>query len=54
MFTTAPFLAHPDLTKPFVVKVDAFTSGVGAVLSQQHWDPATLLFQKALPGRDEL
>lgn len=41
-FSCAPLLVHPDLNKPFVVKVDASISGVGAVLSQQQGQPLRL------------
>lgn len=41
-FTSAPLLIHPDPNKPFVVEVDASTTGVGAVLSQQQGTPAKL------------
>ncbi|KAK3517661.1 hypothetical protein QTP70_015159 [Hemibagrus guttatus] len=34
-FTTAPLLVHPDPELPFVVEVNASTTGVGVVLSQQ-------------------
>ncbi|KAK3535713.1 hypothetical protein QTP70_020568, partial [Hemibagrus guttatus] len=38
-FTTAPILCHPDPDRPFVVEVDASSSGLGVVLSQRHGDP---------------
>jgi RNase H-like domain found in reverse transcriptase len=34
-FTTSPVLKLPDPTKPYVVKTDASTSGIGAVLEQE-------------------
>lgn len=33
-FTTAPILEHPDPSKAFIMEVDAFKTGVRAVLSQ--------------------
>ncbi|KAK3506886.1 hypothetical protein QTP70_030924 [Hemibagrus guttatus] len=42
-FTTTPLLAHPDPDLPFVVEVDASTTAVGAVLSQQQGNPRKLL-----------
>ncbi len=41
-FTRAPILLHPDPERPFIVEVDASTTGVGAILSQQQGNPAKL------------
>ncbi|KAK3520320.1 hypothetical protein QTP70_021356 [Hemibagrus guttatus] len=41
-FTIAPILRHPDPNRPFVVEVDASSSGLGAVLSQRHGEPGKL------------
>ncbi|KAL0152701.1 hypothetical protein M9458_052424, partial [Cirrhinus mrigala] len=42
LFSTAPLLRHPDPELPFTVEVDAYTAGVGAVLSQAAGDSALL------------
>ncbi len=41
-FQTAPILVHPNPDLPFVVEVDTFSTGVGAVLSQRQGDPTRL------------
>ncbi|KAK3532206.1 hypothetical protein QTP86_009483 [Hemibagrus guttatus] len=41
-FTTAPLLVHPDPELPFIVEVDASTTRVGVVLSQQQGNPRKL------------
>ncbi|XP_067249258.1 uncharacterized protein [Chanodichthys erythropterus] len=55
-FTTAPLLVHPNPDLPFVVEVDASTTGVGAVLSQQQGTPSRLclLLPQAQPGGGQL
>ncbi|KAK3517724.1 hypothetical protein QTP70_016579 [Hemibagrus guttatus] len=41
-FTMAPILRHPDPDRPFMVEVDASSSGLGVVLFQQHGDTRKL------------
>ncbi len=41
-FSMAPILRHPDPHVPFVVEVDASTTGAGAVLSQLFGEPPRL------------
>ncbi len=41
-FTWVPILIHPDPERPLIVEVDASTTGVGAILSQEQGNPAKL------------
>ncbi len=41
-FCTTPILKHMEPQLPFVMEVDASTTGVGAVLSQYHGEPPLL------------
>ncbi len=41
-FCTVPILSRPEPQLPFIVEVDASTTGVGAVLSQYHGEPPLL------------
>ncbi|KAK3544898.1 hypothetical protein QTP86_028506 [Hemibagrus guttatus] len=38
-FISTPILLHPDPNRPFIIKVDASSCGIGAVLSQRHGSP---------------
>ncbi|KAK3509622.1 hypothetical protein QTP70_006807 [Hemibagrus guttatus] len=54
-FTTAPILCHPDHDTPFVVEVDASSSGIRAVLSQRQeymgkLHPCALFSRKLTPA----
>lgn len=41
-FTSAPILHHRDPELPFIVEVDASSTGIRAVLSQRHGTPAKM------------
>ncbi len=58
-FISAPILVHPDPEKAFVIEVDASTTVVGAVLSQQQGDSGQtpsmrLLLPQTQPGGEAL
>ncbi|KAL0161252.1 hypothetical protein M9458_044977, partial [Cirrhinus mrigala] len=57
IFSTTPLLHHPDPELPFMVKVDASTTGVGAVLSQAVGEPPLLhpcaLFSRKLSPAEQ-
>ncbi len=57
-FSMAPILRHPDPLVPFVVEVDASTTGVGAVLSSSmvslHASSLVLIIQRNWPQRSKL
>jgi hypothetical protein len=42
LFTSAPVLAHPDPSLAFIVEMDVFEAGIGAVLSQRSGTPPKL------------
>ena len=42
LLTSAPVLAHPDPSLPFIVEVDVSEAGIGAVLSQRSGTPPKL------------
>ncbi len=41
-FTSAPILRHPDPERQFIMEVDTSNTGVGAILSQRHGNPAKM------------
>lgn len=57
-FTSVPVLQHLDPERPFIVKVDALDTGVGAMLSQHFGDnkmqPSSILLMQAFADREDL
>ncbi|TYJ51186.1 hypothetical protein B9479_008259, partial [Cryptococcus floricola] len=53
---SAPILAHPDYSKPFILSTDASTVGLGAILSQRddkHHEHPIVYLSRSLQGAEK-